>query len=216
MKTLFQFVILATLGLSALLGICIGVGRLLYKPGFLASGDCNQPCWHGIRLGETLPDMALRLLYADHLTSPNIAWPENINRFCWASSDKLLWEGCFNQKGSPRSPISSIDLRPHNNILTLKEVIGFLGSPLAAYSCTVFPGSVSSMTARAGTAKYFYFENDVVVRAYDAHFTFAPVSETTLVYWITWYSELQTVFSLTKLPRWQGFLSLTKLNQCPD
>jgi hypothetical protein len=195
---------------------CVLLGRILYVPGFLASGNCQQPCWQGVRPGETEPDVALTLLWENNLIAPEGIWPGYMSRFCWASSDAFPWEGCLNQKGlaSRRFPIETIDLRPHG--LMFGDVIGVFGTPLAAFTCQVVAGSVSSLTARAMTADYFYFPNNIIVRAYAVRNQPLAATPNLLVYRITYYPEGQTTWKAYSFPGWHGFSSLKKQEYCPD
>jgi hypothetical protein len=99
----------------------------------LASGDCSQPCWHGIQPGKTTLDQAEAILRADRtLTLETNSFTDPFGKIhyqlCWSRTFAPKWEGCASRRGSanPNDPIDDIVLIPD---IRLGEVLQVLGEP---------------------------------------------------------------------------------------
>ncbi len=124
----------------------------------LNSGACLEPCWHGIRPGETSLREVADILRSDYVTRGDFTY-----ELCWALWADMPGQGCVRKSNpEPGGPIDQIELDLPDDALPLGYVIAKFGEPLSARLC-VSPNKVGTSLVTA----YLYFRGNVEVMAHD-------------------------------------------------
>ncbi len=125
----------------------------------LESGSCAQPCWHGIRPGETSLREVADILRGDGYTIRE-DFPYEL---CWDLWADLPGHGCVRKSNpEPGGPMDQVELDLPDDALPLGYMITKLGEPLSARLCV----SQNKAGATVVTA-YLYFPGNVEVMAHD-------------------------------------------------
>ncbi len=118
----------------------------------LDSGSCAQPCWHGIRLGQTTLDQARAVLQAAGI--PGLIASES-TRLCWHLSFGGAWRACIQQPRLSDSSVRSLSLTSMGGTLRLGDAILLFGEPVNPVVCWT----------NGRVAAYVPFHHNIVVRA---------------------------------------------------
>ena len=200
----------AIIGSLALLLVTVRVvGGLMPTPTVttIAAGQCDQPCWNGIRPGETTIAQASELFSANPMLSANPGSAQFDNERCWdmaATSPLSAWRACTVYWYASDNKISLLRLTPPQGKFQLGDVLALFGDPLASTLCW-WDARLPNMPSQFLRAR-LYFKNNIEVWAYSLRqptsFLFDPGM---VVYTVNYHYTQADLPFLPDAPLWHGF-----------
>lgn len=183
----------------------VGSTHTLQAKTVLDSGQCEQPCWQGIRPGQTTlaeAETALRESSVATVYSPHSAL---ILR--WATRSDPAWRGSafrFNANRADDS-ITFVELNPPQAAMYLGDAIAIFGEPLVSTLCWRFD-TVPGSAARPFLAAHLYFRSNVEVLAYNPVDPREKRYTPGMAIWqvIYDYPSIEPPYRFDA-PRWRGF-----------
>jgi hypothetical protein len=167
----------------------------------LESGNCEQPCWHGIRPGETSFQQATTILQADSSYNLSLTAGKSL---CWLSLKSTSWYGCTEGHGET---VQDVELSLPDGMLRLGDAIALFGMPIAARLCWFDSYSQDYVVAR------LRFEGSIEIEAFDpenpVEWRFAPEMTIIQVYYLSAESPRLPINGKQHL-RWRGFTNTTQ------
>jgi hypothetical protein len=186
------------------------VGGRNRSPAALMSdaGQCTQPCWLGIRPGQTTLDQAQAIFAASGTLSASPATPNFDNERCWYLQSSLLpppaWRVCTVYRYIGSHTISLIRLSPPQGTFRLGDAVALFGSPTASTLC-MWNTRIDNMPSQVLRAR-IYFKDYVEVWAYNLRQPLALVYDPNMmVYSVNFNYPSEDPFYQPDTPRWRGF-----------
>jgi hypothetical protein len=181
----------------------------------LDPGACPQPCWHGIRPGETTFRQAQVLLEANH---DQIVLPANaVVRNLMSFTQSAGWSGWIERWPGESQPLSNIDapiqyirLQPPPNTLQLGDALLLFGEPLASDLCPSWP----VYPPRVGFRTYMgsvFFQSNIDVTVVSGESRFDPHTPVTS---ITYFYPADEPPYRFDMPPWRGFARVDDREFC--
>jgi hypothetical protein len=177
--------------------------------------QCDQPCWQGIRLGETTIDQVTDQFKANNLLRLNTISSKFDNERCWNSTlnnQTQAWEACaVFWYGSGRR-IYLIRLNPPQGALTLGDAVAVFGHPTAVKLCW-WDGKIPNMPTYFVRAR-IAFANGIEVWAYNLRRPLAEqINPQMLIYTVRYQSEMDNSPYRGDV-RWPGFTRFGSRKMC--
>jgi hypothetical protein len=187
------------------------------------AGDCQQPCWHGIRPSETTLANAEIILKTLPLVS-NIQQDNSATKRCdlsWDIDLSVPYWGCAITENENDSKIDkfwimrSLGMTYRYQGVGLKDLLLALGLPDRAGLCN---DSVSEVTG------LMYYGPDVEIAIlrldYDGfpspfHQNLSPFTDVGVITQLFYRSPDSTPLFKSDFPRWEGFTKLRKSYSVP-
>jgi len=200
-RRLIVFVTVSILLITVIIMAVRGMGQWL-APGSAASTivtteDCPQPCWRGIRPGQTTISEATALLKANRPFIESVYAarqgkdvPTLDEAICWTIAVSPRWQGCAGHGVLEAGPVTQVELSPPSGSFTLGEAIILFGDPVAVQMCRRF------------TSVYFSDDVEVIVTTGQAPYL-DPRQSVFLVRFL--YPNVEPPFRFD-IPAWRGFI----------
>jgi hypothetical protein len=170
-------IIVGVLALLVTAVLAIGEGLASPEASLLAPGTCVQPCWQGIRPGQTTLRNAQAQLKANSLSPYQttfqslefVAGNDNF-RLCWETPARPTWQGCATNLPRPDEPMDLIKflrIRYRKDVLRLGEAIAVFGRPISAMQCWESANRWVNAPAQPFVATFVAFSGQVQLVAFD-------------------------------------------------
>jgi hypothetical protein len=165
---------------------------------FRAEQCTPQPCWRGVRIGQTSRQQAARTLNAGY------EYKAEGHPHCWGEIDTPCWYYSVRGWGGD-NPITEIEIQPAAGQFLMQDALLAFGSPLTAQLCLIngpSAGNVDSSVPRPLMIGYFTFSGGVRLVAINRQAPLSqrlsPLMEVHRLYYQPSGYEIYT-------PRWHGF-----------
>jgi hypothetical protein len=192
----------------------VGSTRSLQAKMLLDSGQCEQPCWHGIRPGETTLAEAEAALREGNIVS--IYSPHSAMILRWAIRSDPPWRGSAFRFNAERADdtITFVELNPPLAAMRLGDAIAIFGEPLISTLCWRFD-SVPGDVAQPFLAAHLYFQGNVEVLAYNPVDPRGKRYTPDMAIWqvIYDYPSIEPPYRFDA-PRWRGFTWASENQVC--
>jgi hypothetical protein len=170
---------------------------------FQADQCSPQPCWHGIRPGQTTLKDAQAIMRND----PNINFDPMTEQWCWRGGDGGCWDVTLRSWSSYSDKLLNvIAVHPSENTLSLGDTVTLFGEPLTSNLCWIAgirDGDIPDTIARPLAAAYLTFKGNLKVVAYNPQHPAVRQLDPNMIVLTIYYQAGYDIYT----PRWQGFTS---------
>jgi hypothetical protein len=184
-----------------------GAQKLTLAAEILAVDNCPQPCWNGIRPGQTSIVEARALLKE----RSDVTFPDPPTRSTPFLDFRLniepSWSGlAYRWSTTPLTgPLNYVELKPPPGALLLGEAIQLFGEPVAATLCLDYVRINATKNPPFMNA-HLHFRNNIEVKAYHPLVPRVQRYDPQMVVWLVRYNYpgLEPPYRFD-VPRWGGF-----------
>ncbi len=170
---------------------------------FQANQCSPQPCWHGIRPGQTTLSEAQDILDSDS----TISFDAGSEQWCWHADSGTCWDvtlRSWNRDGD--KPLGVVAIHPAANALKLGDTLTLFGEPLTSNLCWIAgirDGDIPDTIARPLAAAYLTFKGNLKVIAYNPQRPAVRQLDPNMIVLTIYYQAGYDIYT----PHWQGFTS---------
>lgn len=168
-------------------------------------GQCEQPCWNGIRPGQTTIDQVQAIFRADPALAASPGVAQFDNERCWnmaSGSPFPLWRVCTVFWYAADHTISLVRLTPPQEAFQLGDAIALFGPPVASTLCWWYT-RLPNMPGQVLRARV-YFRDNIEVWAYSQRQPMSFLLDPTMAVYLVNYSDHRSPFR-SDMPTWRGF-----------
>jgi hypothetical protein len=194
-------------GLTGLILLASASGHLaLPLPIYLDTGDCSQPCWQGLHVGQTTVEEALALVQHNRLMDSNsLRVDDNVREAISSLSWEMRYFPAYDAQARFRSDLlMRLNLYPDGQLL-LADVFGVFGPPSHAALCQRVATSFNYRQAVFATL--YFWDGMIAVWAYTPNAAVWQVRPDMQVHEIVYHTAPGDDESWVPLgvARWHGF-----------